>query len=94
MADSNFTFRVDTKLKEKFSEAAARHDRAGSSVLREFMRKFVEQSPGDAPDYDQWFRDSVQAAIDDPRPTVSSKTVEEHFARRRAGSGRKFRRKG
>lgn len=94
MAESTFTFRVDTKLKERFARAAAQHDRAGSSVLREFMRKFVEQGPLDAPDYDSWFRDRVQEARDDPRPTVSSKTVEEHFARRRAGSRRKFRRNG
>lgn len=94
MAESTFTFRVDTKLKAQFSDAAARHDRAGSSVLREFMRRFVAQSPLEAPDYDKWFRESVQAAIDDPRPSIPSKEVEAHFARRRAGSTRKFRRKG
>jgi predicted transcriptional regulator len=94
MAESTFTFRVDPKLKAQFARAVARHDRAGSSVLREFMRKFVKQAPHDAPEYDAWFADSVQEARDDPRPTVSSETVEAHFAGRRAGSGRKFRRKG
>jgi len=90
MPESTFTFRVDGKLKEKFSEAARKQDRAGSSVLREFMRKFVNQPSSDAAAYDEWFREGVQQALDDPRPAVPSEAVERHFAKRRAGARRKY----
>lgn len=88
MPESTFTFRVDEKLKEQFSAAARKHERAGSQILREFMRKFVGQ-PSEAPAYEEWFRASVQQALDDPRPATPSTAVERHFARRRAAAQRK-----
>jgi predicted transcriptional regulator len=87
MPESTFTFRVDEKLKEQFSQAARRHERAGSQILREFMRKFVGQP--EAPAYEEWFAASVREALDDPRPAVPSAAVERHFARRRAVAKRK-----
>ncbi|MGQ0835338.1 MAG: CopG family ribbon-helix-helix protein [Gammaproteobacteria bacterium] len=88
MTETTFTFRVDADLKERFSEAAREQDRAGSQLLRDFMRSFVTQRT-DAAAYDAWFRQQVQGALDDPRPPVPTKTVEQHFAKRRAAARRK-----
>jgi hypothetical protein len=35
-------------------------------------------------EYDAWLRAEVQAALDDPRPALSSAEVEAHFDRRKA----------
>jgi predicted transcriptional regulator len=88
MSETTFTFRVDADLKERFSEAARKHDRAGSQLLRDFMRSFVTQRT-DASAYDAWFRQQVQGALDDSRAPIPSKTVEQHFARRRTAAHRK-----
>ena len=45
------------------------------------MRAYVEEREASDPDYDRWFRAQVQAAIDDPRPSVSHDAV---MARTRA----------
>ncbi len=85
--ESALTFRVDEKLEERFFAAARKQDRAGSQVLR----KFIAQPAADASAYDEWFRASVQAALDDPRPAVPSAVVEKQFAqqlRRKYGRGR------
>lgn len=34
--------------------------------------------------YDTWFREEVQASIDDPRPNLPGEDVEAHFAKKRA----------
>lgn len=88
MAEATITFRVDADLKQRFSQAARLHDRVGSQLLRDFMRSFVNQ-PADAPTYDAWFRGQVQAALDDSRRPVPSKTVEQRFAKRRAAVRRR-----
>jgi DNA-damage-inducible protein J len=90
MTESALTFRVDEKLKEQFFAAARKQDRAGSQILREFMRKFITQPAADASAYDEWFRASVQAALDDPRPAIPSAVVEKQFAKRRAAAKRKY----
>jgi hypothetical protein len=33
--------------------------------------------------YDKWFREQVQEAIDDPRPSIPNKEVKKHFAAKR-----------
>jgi len=40
--------------------------------------------------YDEWFRESVQASIDDPRPNVSDADARREFAKRRAELIRRF----
>ena len=94
MAESTFTFRVDEKLKAEFSETARKHDRVGSQLLRDFMRRFVNQpdvgQPDGAPTYDDWFRQSVREALADPRPSIPSEVVERHFDKKRAAAQRKY----
>ena len=41
--------------------------------------------------HDAWFRAKVREALNDPRPAISHKKVEAHFAKRRAASLRKTR---
>lgn len=33
----------------------------------------------EVPGYDEWFREKVQASIDDPRPSVSHEEAERRF---------------
>jgi len=87
MPESTITFRVDAALKRRFATRAQELDRDGSQVLRDFMRSFV----GEEQTYEDWFRSRVQEARSDTRPPVSSKTVERHFAGRRAAARRKTR---
>jgi DNA-damage-inducible protein J len=88
VSETTFTFRVDSDLKERFAEAAKEHDRVGSQLLRDFMRSFITQRT-DTAAYETWFRQQVQGALDDPRPPLPSRTVEQHFAKRRAAARRK-----
>lgn len=39
----NLNFRVDSALKEAFYAACIKNDQMGSQVLREFMRRYVQQ---------------------------------------------------
>ena len=48
MSEVNFTFRVDSKLKERFVQAAKKYDRNASLLLRDFMRQYVSNND-DAP---------------------------------------------
>ena len=41
--------------------------------------------------HDAWFRAKVKEALDDPRPGISHKKVEAHFAKRQATARRKVR---
>jgi predicted transcriptional regulator len=64
MPDTTFTFRVDHKLKDAFTEAARANDRPGSQLLRDFMRDYVERA-----EHDTWFRAEVEQSLkeaDDP----------------------------
>lgn len=85
MAETTFTFRVDSDLKGAFNQAAELRDRSGSQLLRDFMRDFVKRSAGELP-YEEWFREKVAEGIADARAgrVVGSKKVEAHFAARRA----------
>src|SRR6202790_4909791 len=42
-------------------------------------------------EHDAWFRAKVQEALNDPRPAISHKKVEAHFAKRRAAASSKAR---
>jgi len=82
MSDATFTFRVDEALKDEFAAAAKSSDRNAAQLLRDFMRNFVRQQQ-EAAEYDAWFRRQVQAAIDDPRPSIPGEEVEAKFAAKR-----------
>ena len=68
--EENFNFRVPADLKAEFKAATEAADRPAAQVLRDFMRAYVKQHGGADEDHDAWFRAQVQAALDDPRPSV------------------------
>lgn len=90
MSETTFTFRVDKTLKAQFAEAARSEDRAGSQLLRDFMRDFVKKKAG-TEEYEAWFRRQVQAGIEDAEAgrLVSDEDVRAEFAARRAASRRR-----
>lgn len=61
-------------------------DKANRRTLEKIGR---QDEPADAGAYDTWFHERVREAQDDPRPALASKTVERHFAGRRAAARRK-----
>ena len=58
MPETTFTFRVEQKLKDAFTEAARVNDRPGSQLLRDFMRDYVERAG-----HDVWFRAEVEESL-------------------------------
>jgi predicted transcriptional regulator len=91
MSETTFTFRVDKALKSRFAKAAKARDRAGSQLLRDFMRDFVAGSTEEA-DHDAWFRRQVQAGLDDADAgrLVPNEDVKAEFAARRAATRRRL----
>jgi DNA-damage-inducible protein J len=89
MSETTFTLRVDARLKERFSKAAATRDRTPSQLLRDFMRQYAEQ-PANKPDYDAWLVSRVQAAMDDPRPAVPAAQAEARLTSIKAKARRKY----
>jgi len=79
--EESFNFRVSSDLKAAFKAATEEADRPAAQVLRDFMRAYVEQRRQSDPDHDAWFKREVQAAIDDPRPSIPHDNV---MARTRA----------
>jgi hypothetical protein len=70
---------VDTAMARRMVEASAIR---GASIIGqpgERMRRAHEAAA-----YDTWFRQQVQEAIDDPRPSIPHDEVMAEFAERRA----------
>ena len=59
MTQATYTFRVDESLKEAFASIAQANDRSGAQLLRDFMRRYVQEH-ADTLSYDQWFRAKVE----------------------------------
>jgi len=76
MSDATFTFRVDSSLKEKFTEAVTRRDRTAAQLMRGFMRDFISQDEEKI--RNQWFRSQVETGVQeaDTGYTVSAEEVE------------------
>ena len=62
MTQATYTFRVDESLKEAFASIAQANDRSGAQLLRDFMRRYVQEH-ADTLSYDQWFRAKVAEGI-------------------------------
>ena len=86
MNDATFTFRVDESLKLAFTNIAKARDRSGAQLLRDFMREVVRQQE-DSEEYDRWFRERVQRAVESANAgnLIPGEEVEAAFAARRAG---------
>lgn len=91
MSEATFTFRVDDRLKEQFSNAAKSRDRSSAQLLRDFMRDFVKQQQ-EAAEHDSWFRREVQIGLDaaNAGDVVSAEEVEAEAEVWRAETRRKM----
>lgn len=91
MAEATFTFRVDDRLKTRFTDAAKAQDRSGAQLLRDFMRAYVRRQD-EAADDDASFRRQVQAGIEaaDAGEVISAEEVEAEAAAWRAETRRKL----
>ena len=92
MPETTFTFRVEQKLKDAFTEAARVNDRPCSQLLRDFMRDYVERV-----EHDVWFRAEVEQSLreaDDPNvELVPHEEVVRKWQARRGQLMRKAKRK-
>jgi hypothetical protein len=68
----------------RFDVDAAGFDPGGIGTARRPDRAEALKRTHEAAAYDAWFREQVQASIDDPRPSVSDEEALAHFAARRA----------
>ena len=84
-----FTLKLESELRDAFLAEAESAHRPASQLVREFMREFI-QKQREAREHDRWFREQVQAALDDPRPGIPHEQVmaetlaiiERHAARK------------
>ena len=84
MSESTFTLRVDTSLKEAFTEVAKMQDRSGAQLIREFMRDVMQKAQSQEA-YEQWFARKVAEGRADVRlgRVVDNETVMVQAAERR-----------
>ena len=71
-------YRVNTAEFEP-GAATARPDDKRSATASERMKRAHQAAA-----HDTWFREQVQASIDDPRPSVDDQAVKKEFAGKRA----------
>ncbi len=67
----------------RFAVDASDYDPDGAKVVRPDRAAALKRAH-EAAAYDTWFRNQVQAAIDDPRPRVSHAEAKARFAARKA----------
>ncbi len=84
MSESTFTLRVDSELKEAFTEIAKMQDRTGAQLVREFMRGVVNKAKQQQ-EYEAWFAQKVAEGRTDVAlgRTVSHEQVEAEAEERR-----------
>jgi predicted transcriptional regulator len=58
MTETNFTFRVEDDLKDRFVDAAQTNDLSASMLLRDFMQRYVEKT-----EHNEWFRREVERGL-------------------------------
>ena len=67
----------------RFDVDAENYDATTSTTSRRPDRAEALKHAHQAAAYDTWFREQVQASIDDPRPSIASEVVEAKFAAKR-----------
>ena len=68
----------------RFDVDAANYDTDTATVIRRPDRADALKRAHEAAAYDTWFREQVQASMNDPRPSVSDEEARTMFAKRRA----------
>ncbi|MFZ0301300.1 MAG: type II toxin-antitoxin system RelB/DinJ family antitoxin [Terracidiphilus sp.] len=81
--------RIDPEVKERAAAVLGEMGITVSDAVRILLTRTANEGTlpfslaRNAAEHDAWFRARVQEALDDKRPPVPHKEVEEHFARRR-----------
>ena len=89
--------RIDPAVKERAAAVLEELGMTVSEAVRILLTRTANEGAlpfaltNDSASHDAWFRAKVQEALDDPRPGIPHKTVEAHFAGRRAAAARKAR---
>jgi len=78
----------------RFSLEAWRPDEAGLERHSRPDRAAALKAAHDAAAYDRWFREQVQQALDDPRPSIPHAEVKAEFAERRAALRQRIAKRG
>jgi hypothetical protein len=68
----------------RFDVDAANYDPEAASATRRPDRAEALKRAHEAAAYDTWFREQVQASIDDPRPSVTDDEARARFSARKA----------
>ncbi len=96
-ANSLVQTRIDPEVKERAAAVLGELGITVSEAVRILLTRTANEgalpfalTKNDAA-HDAWFRAKVQEALSDPRPAISHKKVEDHFAKRRASALRKMR---
>ncbi|MFH1806172.1 MAG: type II toxin-antitoxin system RelB/DinJ family antitoxin [Pseudomonadota bacterium] len=82
--------RIDPVLKDRAAEVLEGMGLTVSDAVRILLTRIAREGAlpfeltSNPEAYDIWFRDKVQAALTDPRPTISDEDVKARFAKRRA----------
>ncbi|EOC0702439.1 TPA: antitoxin of toxin-antitoxin stability system [Salmonella enterica] len=61
MANTMFTMKLDTELRDEFMAEAAAADRPAAQIMREFMREFIQKQK-DEREYKEFLRRKVEKA--------------------------------
>jgi hypothetical protein len=69
-----FTLKLESELRDAFLAEAASSHRPASQLIREFMREYI-QKQREAREHDKWFREQIQASLDDPSPEIPHEQV-------------------
>ncbi len=87
--------RIDAEVKERATAVLDNMGLTVSDAVRILLTRVANEGTlpfdfaVDPATYDAWFREKVQAALDDTRPAVPHEKVEVHFTKRRAAARRK-----
>lgn len=82
--------RIDPEVKERAAVVLGEMGITVSDAVRILLTRTANEGAlpfslaRNAAEHDAWFRARLQEALDDKRPAVAHKQVEEQFARRRA----------
>lgn len=67
----------------RFDVDAANFDQDKTAGAKRPDRATALKKAHEAAAYDKWFREQVQASVDDPRPSIPGEEVEAYFAKKR-----------
>lgn len=87
--------RIDPDVKERAAAVLGELGITVSDAVRILLTRTANEGTlpfsltRNVAEHDAWFRAKVQDALDDKRPAVPHRQVEEHFAKRRAAARKK-----